>query len=314
MEKKIGFIGCGNMGKAILGGLIASGQVLPVRSGSTPLPDKVAALHDQYGINAAQSAQEVAQVADIVFGAVKPGIMVKVLSEISSSLNKDSLVVSIAAGVTLDQLARALGHDRKIIRAMPNTPSLVNAGMTSVTPNALVTPEDTADVLNIFRCFGEAEVIAEPMIHPVVGVSGSSPAYVFMFIEAMADAAVLGGMPRAQAYKFAAQAVMGSAKMVLETGKHPGELKDMVCSPGGTTIEAVRVLEERGFRAAVIEAMTKCMENQRRSVNPEARLDVMPPLRCGYVRHSLLCKAPYPQTLTIPDNDRFVALTAPRPR
>lgn len=107
---------------------------------------------------------------------------------------------------------------------MPNTPSLVNAGMTSVTPNALVTPEDTADVLNIFRCFGEAEVIAEAMIHPVVGVSGSAPAYVFMFIEAMADAAVQG-MPRAQAYKFAAQAVMGSAKMVLETGKHPRRIK-----------------------------------------------------------------------------------------
>lgn len=130
--------------------------------------------------------------------------------------------MSIAAGVTLDQLARALGHDRKIVRAMPNTPSLVNAGMTSITPNALVTTEDVADVLNIFRCFGEAEVIAESMIHPVVGVSGSAPAYVFMFLEAMADAAVLGGMPRAQAYKFAAQAVMGSAKMVLETGKHPG--------------------------------------------------------------------------------------------
>ncbi len=107
MEKKIGFIGCGNMGKAILGGLIASGQVLPGQIWVYTLPDKVAALHDQYGINAAQSAQEVAQVADIVFGAVKPGIMVKVLSEISSSLNKDSLVVSIAAGVTLDQLARA---------------------------------------------------------------------------------------------------------------------------------------------------------------------------------------------------------------
>ena len=147
MEKKIGFIGCGNMGKAILGGLIASGQVLPGQIWVyTPSPDKVAALHDQYGINAAQSAQEVAQVADIVFGAVKPGIMIKVLSEVTSSLNKESLVVSIAAGVTLDQLARALGHDRKIVRAMPNTPSLVNAGMTSVTPNALVTPEDTADV------------------------------------------------------------------------------------------------------------------------------------------------------------------------
>ncbi len=261
MEKKIGFIGCGNMGKAILGGLIASGQVLPGQIWVyTPSPDKVAALHDQYGINAAQSAQEVAQVADIVFGAVKPNMMVKVLSDITSSLNKETLVVSIAAGVTLDQLARALGHDRKIVRAMPNTPSLVNAGMTSITPNALVTAEEVADVLNIFRCFGEAEVIAEAMIHPVVGVSGSAPAYVFMFIEAMADAAVLGGMPRTQAYKFAAQAVMGSAKMVLETGKHPGELKDMVCSPGGTTIEAVRELEARGFRAAVIEAMNKCME------------------------------------------------------
>ncbi len=119
--------------------------------------------------------------------------MIKVLSEITSSLNKDSLVVSIAAGITLDlKPARALGHDRKIIRAMPNTPRWLMPGLTSVTPNALVTPEDTADVLNIFRCFGEAEVIAEPMIHPVVGVSGSSPAYVFMFIEAMADAASAG--------------------------------------------------------------------------------------------------------------------------
>mgnify|MGYP000606139481 CR=1 FL=1 len=146
---------------------------------------------------------------------------------------------------------------------MPNTPSLVNAGMTSVTPNALVTPEDVADVLNIFRCFGEAEVIAEAMIHPVVGVSGSAPAYVFMFIEAMADAAVAEGMPRAQAYTFAAQAVMGSAKMVLETGKHPGELKDMVCSPGGTTIEAVAVLEREKLRSAVIDATRACIRKSK---------------------------------------------------
>lgn len=260
MDKKIGFIGCGNMGTAILGGLITSGQVQPEQIWVyTPSPEKVAALQEKYGVNPAQSAQEVAQIADIVFGAVKPGIMLKVLSDVASSFNKETLVVSIAAGVTLEQLAGALGHDRKIVRAMPNTPALVNAGMTSVTPNALVTSEDIADVLTIFRCFGAAETIAEPMIHPVVGVSGSSPAYVFMFIEAMADAAVLGGMPRAQAYKFAAQAVMGSAKMVLETGMHPGALKDMVCSPGGTTIEAVRVLEEKGFRSAVIEAMVSCM-------------------------------------------------------
>ncbi len=128
MEKKIGFIGCGNMGKAILGGLIASGQVLPGQIWVyTPSPDKVAALHDQFGINAADRARSGAN-RGIIFAAVKPGIMIKVLSEITSSLNKDSLVVSIAAGVTLDQLARALGHDRKIIRAMPNTPALVNAG------------------------------------------------------------------------------------------------------------------------------------------------------------------------------------------
>lgn len=204
-----------------------------------------------------------AQIADIVFGAVKPGIMTKVLGDIASSLNKESLVVSIAAGVTLEQLARALGHDRKIIRAMPNTPSLVNAGMTSVTPNALVSSEDVAEVLTIFRCFGQAEQIAEPMIHPVVGVSGSAPAYVFMFIEAMADAAVLGGMPRAQAYKFAARAVMGSAKMVLESGEHQGAERYGLF-PGGTTIEAVRVLEEKGFRSAVIEAITQCMEKSEK--------------------------------------------------
>ncbi|NIY48334.1 pyrroline-5-carboxylate reductase [Cedecea colo] len=260
MDKKIGFIGCGNMGKAILGGLISSGLIQPGNIWVyTPSPEKVEALRQEYGINPAQSAQQVAQIADIVFGAVKPGVMLKVLGEITSSLNKETVVISVAAGVTLDSLATALGHDRKIIRAMPNTPALVNAGMTSVTPNALVSPEDIADAVAIFRSFGQAEVISEAMIHPVVGVSGSSPAYVFMFIEAMADAAVLGGMPRKQAYQFAAQAVMGSAKMVLETGMHPGELKDMVCSPGGTTIEAVKVLEEKGFRAAVMEAMAKCM-------------------------------------------------------
>lgn len=260
MEKKIGFIGCGNMGKAILGGLIASGQVQPEHIWVyTPSAEKVAALHAQYGVNQAASAQEVAQVADILFGAVKPGTMVKVLSEVASSLRKETLVISIAAGITLSQLAKALGYDRKIIRAMPNTPALVNAGMTSVTANALTTPEEVAEVVTIFRSFGEAEVVAESLIHPVVGVSGSSPAYVFMFIEAMADAAVQGGMPRAQAYKFAAQAVMGSAKMVLESGMHPGELKDMVCSPGGTTIEAVRMLEKTGLRSAVMEAMAACM-------------------------------------------------------
>lgn len=132
--------------------------------------------------------------------------------------------------------------------------------MTAVCKNKYVTEEEMEEALKILGSFGKAEVIPERLMDAVVSVSGSSPAYVFILIEAMADAAVSGGMPRAQAYKFAAQAVMGSAKMVLETGKHPAELKDMVCSPAGTTIEAVRVLEEMGFRSAVIEAMKTCEE------------------------------------------------------
>ncbi|QHM70091.1 pyrroline-5-carboxylate reductase [Mixta intestinalis] len=260
LEKKIGFIGCGNMSKAIIGGLVASDQINAAQIWVYDHKSETnQAMAQQYGINAAQSAEEVAREADILFGAVKPNVILKVLKDVASVLNKETLVVSIAAGVTLDALAMALGHDRKIVRVMPNTPALVNEGMTSVTPNALVTPEETEEVLSVFNSFGKAAVVPEYLIHAVVGVSGSAPAYVFMFIEAMADAAVLGGMPRAQAYQFAAQAVKGAAQMVLETGKHPGELKDMVCSPGGTTIEAVKVLEEKGFRSAIIAAMEQCM-------------------------------------------------------
>lgn len=260
LEKKIGFIGGGNMAKAIIGGLVKSGQVAP---SNIWVFDRKAeaneALAREYGIQAAESAEALAREVDILFGAVKPNVILKVLKDLASQLKKEALVVTIAAGVTLDSLATVLGHDRKIVRVMPNTPALVNEGMTSITPNVLVDQPEIDEVVTIFESFGKAAVVSEYLIHSVVGVSGSAPAYVFMFIEAMADAAVLGGMPRAQAYQFAAQAVKGSAQMVLETGKHPAELKDMVCSPGGTTIEAVKVLEEKGFRAAVMEAMQQCM-------------------------------------------------------
>ncbi|MFU9138422.1 pyrroline-5-carboxylate reductase [Erwinia tasmaniensis] len=260
MDKKIGFIGCGNMSQAIIGGLVSSGQIKAEDIWVFDhKPATNQAMQQKYGITPADSAEQVAKQVDILFGAVKPNVILNVLNDVAGSLNKDTVVVSIAAGITLDALAGVLGHDRKLIRVMPNTPALVNEGMTSVTPNVLVTKEEADDIVAIFRGFGKAALVPEYMIHAVVGVSGSAPAYVFMFIEAMADAAVLGGMPRAQAYEFAAQAVKGSAQMVLETGKHPAELKDMVCSPGGTTIEAVRVLEEKGFRTAVIEAMQSCM-------------------------------------------------------
>lgn len=179
------------------------------------------------------------------------------IAEIQPTLPGGQIIVTIAPGKTLAWLGERLG-DVKIVRTMPNTPALVGEGITGVCKNNLVTEDEFAYVLKLLSSFGLAEAIPESLMDAVVSVSGSSPAYVFLFIEAMADAAVADGMPRAQAYKFAAQAVLGSAKMVLETGKHPAELKDMVCSPAGTTIEAVRVLEEKGFRGAVMDAMKAC--------------------------------------------------------
>lgn len=260
MEQKIGFIGCGNMGRAILGGLLtsqfAAAQDILVYNRSA---DSVRAIVDEYGVKAAATASALAAEADIVLLGVKPNGMRALLAEIKDALRAETLVVSIAAGVTLETLQAGLAAQQKVVRVMPNTPSLVNAGMASVTPNGHVSVEECARIVALFRSVGRAEVVAESLIHAVVGVSGSAPAYVFMFIEAMADAAVRAGMPRAQAYPFAAQAVLGAAKMVLETGTHPAELKDMVCSPGGTTIEAVAALEENGMRASVIEAISRCI-------------------------------------------------------
>lgn len=146
---------------------------------------------------------------------------------------------------------------------MPNTPALVGEGMTGVCANDFVTEEELQLVLTLLKSFGRAEVVPEYLMDTVTGVSGSSPAYVFLFLEALADAAVAEGMPRKQAYEFAAQSVLGSAKMLLETGMHPGELKDMVCSPGGTTIEAVAVLERENLRSAVIDATRACIRKSK---------------------------------------------------
>jgi pyrroline-5-carboxylate reductase len=183
-----------------------------------------------------------------------------VLAEIRDVFDAEKLLVSIAPGKTNAWFYEQMGGVCKVIRTMPNTPAMVGEGMTGICAGERVTEEELTQVRELFGGFSETEVIPEHLMDVVTAVSGSSPAYVFLFIEAMADAAVAGGMPRAQAYKFASQAVLGSAKMVLETGKHPGELKDMVCSPGGTTIQAVRVLEEKGLRSSVIEAMMKCLD------------------------------------------------------
>ena len=220
-------------------------------------------LKDEYKINVTLDTREVVKNSDIVFMAVKPNIFDDVLTDVKDLIGNEKIVVSIAAGKNIAGIEKIIGNDKKVVRTMPNTPALVNEGMSALCPNKNIEDEELKIVKAIFDSFGKSEVIGEYLIDAVIGVSGSSPAYVFMFIEAMADAAVMAGMPRKQAYNFAAQAVLGSAKMVLDSGKHPGELKDMVCSPAGTTIDAVKVLENEGMRSAVINAVCACVEKSR---------------------------------------------------
>ena len=264
-SKKLGFIGAGNMATAMMSGIV-SGEIFRANEiiMSDVSSDRLAFISEKYGVEVTTDNIAVAKNAEVMILAVKPQYYTQVITEIAPFVTKEQLIITIAPGQTLSSLTERFGSDDlKIIRTMPNTPAMVGAGITAVTLNANVTAEELEYVRTILGGFGISEVISEHLMDAVVSVSGSSPAYVFMFIEAMADAAVADGMPRAQAYRFAAQAVMGSAKMVLETGKHPGELKDMVCSPAGTTIEAVRVLEEKGLRSAVIEAMKACTERSR---------------------------------------------------
>ena len=261
---KLGFIGTGNMASAIMGGIIKN-NVIPAEEiiGADLFAPGRERAQKEYGINVTADNKEVAQKAETIILSVKPQFYESVIADIKDVVTDKQIIITIAPGKTLAWLAEQFGKDVKIVRTMPNTPAMVGEGMTAATPNEHVTKEELDYACKILSAFGKVEVVAEHMMDAVVAVSGSSPAYVFMFIEAMADAAVADGMPRAQAYRFAAQAVLGSAKMVLETGKHPGELKDMVCSPGGTTIEAVRVLEEKGMRSAVIEAMKACVKKGR---------------------------------------------------
>ncbi len=263
-KKTIGFIGGGNMATAIIGGILNAGLAAKEQIiAADKMEQALAALQNRFGIHTTQSNQEAAQAADILFLAVKPHILPDAAAEIRDSIGLDTLLVSIAAGTSISAIESLFGKEITLVRAMPNTPALVGDGMSALCANPNVSEEALAEACSIFNSFGCCEVVSETMIDTVVGVSGSSPAYVYLFIEAMADAAVADGMPRAQAYKFAAQSVLGSAKMVLETGTHPGALKDAVCSPGGTTIEAVAILEEEGLRHAVIRAQRACVQKSK---------------------------------------------------
>lgn len=262
--KKIGFIGCGNMAQAMIGGIVGAGRYSGRDIIVSDLNKKnLAAAEEKCGVETAADNIQCAEDADILILAVKPNLYERVISEIGESVKKDVVVVTIAAGRSIESTERVFGREIKVVRVMPNTPSLVGEGMSSLCINDLVSQEELQDVVGIFESFGRAEVVEEKLMDVVTSVSGSAPAYIYMFIEAMADGAVLDGMPREKAYMMAAQTVLGAAKMVVETGRHPGQLKDEVCSPGGTTIEAVATFEEKGLRNAVITAMRRCTEKSR---------------------------------------------------
>ncbi len=271
MSKKyrIGFIGAGNMGSAMIGGIISHGvcdkeQIIA----SSASEADIARAKSEFGIEAVFDNSAVAGQSDIVILAVKPYQLDEVLPQVRDAIDAETIVVSIAAGKTISSIESALMSvdvvgKLRVFRAMPNTPALVGEAMTGLAPGTNVTEADYDIVLQIFNSFGRAEIITEEEIEIITGLSGSSPAYVYMMIEAMADCAVEQGFNRQKAYLFASQAVLGSAKMVRDTGRHPGELKDAVTSPGGTTIAGVRALEEGGFRSTVADSIRAAIERCR---------------------------------------------------
>lgn len=262
---KIGFIGCGNMASAMIGGILKKGIFTKEEIIVSNLTEEGSRRSkEKLGVMTTRENRQVAESAKIVVLAVKPQFYEEVLNEIKDVLTKEHILVGIAPGKTLSWLEEKCAQPLKIVRLMPNTPAQVGEGMTGVCFNERVSEEEKKEICAITDSFGCTEVIPERLMEGLSAVTGCSPAYVFMFLEAMADAAVHQGMPRKQAYRLAAQAVLGSAKMLLETEMHPGELKDMVCSPAGSTIEGVRMLEKNGFRSAVFEALCAAAEKGKK--------------------------------------------------
>lgn len=259
---KAGCIGTGVMGSALMEAVVkvAGADQVVVRDAD---PLKAEAFCRKTGCSTAASNRDVASSCDYVFLAVKPQFLFPVLEEISQALGHDTVIVSMAAGVRIEQIKKHLDRHPKIIRIMPNTPAAVGSGMTAIAPDAGCSAGEVEELRRLLGLTGLTEITGEGLMDAVTAVSGSGPAYGYLFIEALADAAVRMGMPRAQAIKYAAQTLRGSAEMVLQTGTHPGVLKDGVCSPAGTTIAAVAKLEERGFRSAVIEAAMAAWNRSR---------------------------------------------------
>jgi pyrroline-5-carboxylate reductase len=259
MKKKIGFIGAGKMAQAMIEGIIKS-QLIPKENvmASANSEKTIEIIKKTYGILTTLNNREIAGYADILILAVKPELYVNVIKEIKNEIKPSAIIITIAAGISLMDIEQSFGFQVKAVRTMPNTPSLVGEGMSAICANIYLDESEISEVERLFHTFSKTERLDEKLMDAVPAISGSSPAYVYMLIEAMADGGVRQGIPRDQAYRLAAQAVLGAAKMVLDTGKHPGELKDNVCTPGGATIEAVVTLEEKQFRGSITAAMESC--------------------------------------------------------
>jgi len=263
IEGTIGFIGTGNMGEALIRGLLRAGVADPQQVlGSDPRDERRAFLDETYAIRTTADNKQVAREADILVLSVKPQVMERVLEEIGPTIHAHALVVSIAAGVPISAIEARLPQAR-VIRTMPNTPALVGAGATAIAMGGHATQDDVASARRIFDSVGMTVVLDEAQMDAVTGLSGSGPAYMFLIIEALSDAGVKVGLSRHQAQALAAQTVLGSAKLLIETGEHPGRLKDMVTSPGGTAIAGLHTLEAGGLRTTLMDAVEAATKRSR---------------------------------------------------
>lgn len=251
-----GFIGAGRMASALVRGMIRAGVAGPDRIvAADPLASCREELARATGIETTDSNRAVVERSDVVVLAVKPQSMAGALEELRPTVAAGHLIVSIAAGVTIDAIDAALGGDRRIVRVMPNTPALLSEGASAYATGSRATQDDAAIVHALLESVGRAVQVPEAQLDAVTGLSGSGPAFVYLMIEALSDGGVRAGLPRDVATTLAAQTVLGGARMVLETGLHPGALKDQVASPGGTTIAGLHALERAGVRGALIDAV-----------------------------------------------------------
>lgn len=256
IDKKMAFIGGGNMAEALIKGIIASGAAIPDRITVTDVSeDRLRHLSEAYGVTSQRSNAGAAAAADIIVLCVKPQVMDRVLAELAPDVDSTKLVISIAAGISIERIGNILTHGPRVIRVMPNTPALVLAGASAIAAGSNATEADVSAAKELFGSVGRAVVLDEKLMDAVTGLSGCGPAYMFLIADALSDAGVKEGLPRQLALELAAQTMLGAARMILETKEHPGQLRDMVTSPGGSTIAGLHELEKGRLRATIMNAV-----------------------------------------------------------